>query len=299
VYAKKVSEILGTQWAQIELINYHQYIEDWFKIYGVSTHLHGMYHIEFYNKITQITKFTKDATFLSGIVADGWAGNVNVGKIQNYKDLTKLGYSHGLNAEKEKLLIYHDSYLKKMFFHENKKNLVQKTIRIIFLIRFKIILLSYLTVIPEYFGFPVWTPFLNFKIALGILNLPKNRREKRKWQMDLFRENDLNIEEMKLTKDCSNTLNLQAYENHNFYPLDIEVLSVYFNESYLESINFFITKNYKNNLISQFIQELTQNKYLGYFMKCVGIKNMNNLPGLSAYYVLNVIEKGLKHKNYS
>lgn len=50
VHAKKISEIYNTQWEQIELKNFHEYIDKWIKVYGISTHTHGMYHIEFYTK---------------------------------------------------------------------------------------------------------------------------------------------------------------------------------------------------------------------------------------------------------
>ena len=50
VHAKKISEIYNTKWDQIELKDYYNYIDKWFSIYGISTHLHGMYHIEFYKK---------------------------------------------------------------------------------------------------------------------------------------------------------------------------------------------------------------------------------------------------------
>ena len=36
VYAKKISEVLGTRWSQVKLSNYHQAIDDWFDMYGFS-----------------------------------------------------------------------------------------------------------------------------------------------------------------------------------------------------------------------------------------------------------------------
>ena len=51
VHAKKISDIYNTKWEQIELTEFHKYIEEWAKVYGFSSHLHGMYHIEFYSNI--------------------------------------------------------------------------------------------------------------------------------------------------------------------------------------------------------------------------------------------------------
>ena len=41
VYARRLSEILGTWWEQIPLGGFHKYFDDWEKLFGVSTHAHG------------------------------------------------------------------------------------------------------------------------------------------------------------------------------------------------------------------------------------------------------------------
>ncbi|GAH00653.1 unnamed protein product, partial [marine sediment metagenome] len=211
VYGKKLSEILGTQWEQIELGKFNRYIEDWFRLFGISTHLHGMYHIEFYKKILERHSFGENVSFLSAIFGDVWSGNVTVGNITNHKELAKLSYSHGANADRTQLLIPFDDKLRKQFFGKNKLYLKSEKRRIAFLIRVKLILISYLTIVPEYFGFPVWTPFLNFDIAVSMLNIPKERRQGRAWQRDIFREYGLDLESMDLPKNTSNTLDYQAY----------------------------------------------------------------------------------------
>src|SRR5262249_49239140 len=48
VYAKKIAEILGTGFKQIQLGNFHNYLEEWDALFGISTHAHGMYQMEFY-----------------------------------------------------------------------------------------------------------------------------------------------------------------------------------------------------------------------------------------------------------
>ncbi len=95
VHAKRISEIYNTKWEQIELNEYHKYIDKWFDIYGFSTHLHGMYHIEFYNKILKKYRFN-NPTFLSGIFGDIWAGSIQYKDINNYTDIINLGYTHGM-----------------------------------------------------------------------------------------------------------------------------------------------------------------------------------------------------------
>ena len=95
---KKISEIYNTQWEQIELRNFYEYLDQWIELYGISTHTHGMYHIEFYTKIFEKYKF-KQPTFLSGIFGDIWAGSINYEDINSFQDIIKLGYTHGLSLD--------------------------------------------------------------------------------------------------------------------------------------------------------------------------------------------------------
>ena len=301
VHAKKVSEILGTRWSQIELGNFDQYIDDWFKIFGISTHLHGMYHIEFYKKMRQMDEFTKNATFVSGIVGDAWAGDIIVGKIHNFNDLTKMAYSHGINADKEQLIIHHNSDLRKNFFYENKGYLADEKIRIIHLIRFKIILISYIATVPEYFGFPVWTPYLNFNIVVDMLNLPKERRHNRAWQTDIFRKYNLDIESMDLPSDRSNSLDYQSYINSDYKSLDTQVMNDLFKTSYLQKINLFVSKQEHPSIIENICNKVTRPlmgiRYIGYGLRCLGIIDQrSNMSKLYAYYVIKAIESGLKYE---
>lgn len=314
VHAKKISEILGTQWEQIKLGEFDQYICDWFNLFGVSTHLHGMYHIEFYKKILEKHKFKEKATFLSGIVGDAWAGKVNVGAIDNFNEVTKLAYSHGANADIRQLLVQYNYALRNNFFYEHEKYLGNEKVRIVFLIRFKIILISYLVIVPEYFGFPVWTPYLNFNIVVEMLNLPEERRLDRAWQKDIFKKYSLDLESMNLTKDYSNSLNYQAYINDEFEPLDIQLMSKYFSEEYLEKINYVMSKKsipLLDNLLTWVNKELMCNRYIGYGLRSLGIKDKRgqNILIVYPYYIIKTIELSLKseynyaiphnHKNHS
>lgn len=299
VHAKKLSEILGTQWEQIELGEFDKYAKDWFKLFGISIHLHGMYHIEFYKKILESQSFGQNVTFLSGINGGGWSGQVTVDNITNYSEITKLAYSHGANADKTQLLIPFDDRLRKQFHEKNKSYLENEKIRIIFLIRLKLILISYLTIIPEYFGFPVWTPFHNFDIAVSMLNLPEERRQGRAWQRDIFREYHLDVESMDLQKDSTNTLDYQAYMRHSFEPLDIQMLGEYFNKSYLEKINKILLKKPSK---SQEIFGLVNNRilgirYVGPGLRLVGFKysRYKDILITAPYYVIKAIEMGLKN----
>ena len=208
IYAKKISEIFKTKWEQIELKEYHKYIDKWFSIYGFSTHLHGMYHIEFYNRILERYSFV-NPTLLSGIIGDAWAELGKFGKIDKKDDLINLGYTHGMNLDLNFLMFYYDDSTKREYFNKNKTYLKNDKLKSVYAMRTKLILISYLAQIPEYFGIPVWTPFLNFDIVKATLNLPDEQRKSRAWERDFFRSVGLNLEDMNLK--CVKSNNCRHY----------------------------------------------------------------------------------------
>jgi hypothetical protein len=288
VHAKKISEILGTKWQQIELKEYHKYIDDWFKLYGFSTHLHGMYHIEFYKNILKNNEF-KNPSFLSGIFGDIWAGSISYNKINNYNELINLGYTHGLNLDL-KYLKTKENDIKKRFWMQNSKCLNNDKIKTIFTIRLKLMLISYLTQIPEYFGFPVWTPFLNYDIAIAMLNLPQDRRKNRIWQRDFFKNVGLNLEDMNLIAKKSNKLDYEIAKNAIFEQIDINAIGNYINESRLIKINHNLTDLGKFERVKNEVLFIPK---LGGLCRKVGLKN-EYLKALYEYYVIKAIEKSIK-----
>ena len=110
--AKQVADINRIKWKQIELGDFHKFCDEWFENYGPSVHLHGMYQMEFYNKIKLETY---NGSVLSGIVGDAWAGGVNLPEINNGFELSKLGYTHGLNIDNKYCKLKDTGYLKEKF----------------------------------------------------------------------------------------------------------------------------------------------------------------------------------------
>jgi hypothetical protein len=298
VHAKKISEIYNTSWNQIELESFHQYIEEWFDLFGMSTHLHGMYHIEFYTKIMNNYSLN-NATFLSGIVGDAWAGSINYKKIKNIDDITTLGYSHGINLNKTNLNYISTNELMNDFFHKNKLSLQDDRIKAIFTIRMKLILISYLTQLPEYFGLPVWTPFLNFNIVKTTLNLPHKKRINRVWEKDFFKEVGLDLEEMALISIKSNNLDYEIMKNATLEPINIDLMKQYINEEKLLLINSTLLKltySSKLSFIEVFKNNLLSIPKLGGVLRLLGFKN-RMLRTLYEYYIIKAIEKGLKYES--
>ncbi|MBD3807804.1 MAG: hypothetical protein IE880_03705, partial [Epsilonproteobacteria bacterium] len=290
IHAKKISEIYDTKWEQIELNEFHKYLDKWFDIYGISTHTHGMYHIEFYTKILKKYKFSNPA-FLSGIIGDAWAEYSKFKSINNKSDLVNLGYTHGMHLEPKYLNIQTNDKIKEKVFFENKEYLQNDKIKAVFAMRTKLMLISYLTQIPEYFGMPVWTPFLNFNIVKATLNISDERRKNRAWQRDFFRKVGLNLEDMNLQSFKSNRLDYETAKHANFEPLDSELLSKHINKERILEINKLLSNL---GFLESLKNELLNIPKVGGVMRRLGFKN-EFLKALHEYYVLKAIEKGLKY----
>jgi hypothetical protein len=218
VYARKVSEILGTRWEQISLGDYNRYLDDWHNVYGPATHAHGMYHIEFYNKIR--SKVGGENGFLSGIIGDAWSGKVQIPEINTVKDVLHLGYSHGISIPEVHLQNRTRNEAMERYFEEKRDRLKDPDYRIIESMRMKIILLNYLMRIPESFGFKPWSPFLQKDIVLAMLNLPEDRKKDRQWQSDFLKSKGLLVESLGLNASKKNTLDLQSLRKDPLQPLD-------------------------------------------------------------------------------
>jgi hypothetical protein len=290
VYAKKISEILKTDWKQIQLNDFHQYIKDWFAIYGVSTHLHGMYHIEFYIKLLEKTRLDSP-TFLSGIIGDAWSESGKFEQINNVGDITKLGYSHGMSLDKCNSNIETSNNLYSAYFNKFSRCLEDDRVKTVQAMRMKINLLSYLTQIPEYFGLPVWTPFLNFEIVKATLNIPESRRKDRIWQRDFFRKVGLNLEEMNLKSSKINRLNYEVARKSPLEPLNVGLMTPYVKKSRLIEINKMLSNQ---GLFDSAKNQLLFVPKVGGLLHHLGFKN-NFLIALYEYYVIKSVEKGLSY----
>ena len=269
IKAKYLCEKFGISWTQIKLGKYNNEIKNWVKLYGLSTHAHGMYHIEFYKKIKKMFPNTKFSV-LSGIVGDAWAGSLPKYNIRNYEDLNSLGCIRGLNANSNFLIDNNnDMFNKKNFFKNNIYKFEDYRYQIVFLVRIKMILLSYLLNIPRKIGFDSWSPFLEIDIASSMLNVDPKRRKGRKWQKEFFKKNNLYIEEKLNKGDRRNLLDINSLKGANFVPLDYSLLESKININYLK----FINKNISFNKMGFYYNEILNIPKIGGLLKKVGFKS--------------------------
>ena len=235
VYAKKLCEILGIPWKQIELGDYNLLIDEWYKVYGISTHAHGMYHMEFYDAIRKRENST--GRVVSGIYGDLWSGNWKFPDIKEGMDLINLAITHSINVNSHYCKLKNNYELRNSFYEENKYRLKAENWKIIMAARMKIMLLSYTLRIPEYYGFETWSPFLDFKGVSKIINLDWKEKEGRKWQVEYFRRKNVLIGNLKLPCDYANSLDMIACLRHPPKLLDVKLMGTILDETYVEKIN--------------------------------------------------------------
>ena len=201
--AKQLSQRLNTCWRYFPLGNYNRYLHDWYDLYGVSTHAHGMYHMEFHEQA--VAEWGRPLRMLSGLIGDIWAG-LSLPKIHP-ANLSSLFYTHGLSLRPQ-LLNLNEPDLLENYYNRKKEYLAHDRLRIVEAMRHKLLLLSYLTRVPESMGIPAYAPFIEPDLALAMLFLPANLRIQRTWQKKFFKHNQLDFSGAQLNYE--NVLNLEA-----------------------------------------------------------------------------------------
>jgi hypothetical protein len=293
VYASKIAELLKIKWEQIDLGEFHNYFDDWDKLFGPSTHAHGMYQIEFYNRV--LKKLNKGSGLLSGIIGDAWAGSVKIPALKHASDVHTLGYAHNIKADSDHYLLKSDPQLVNAYYDSNKHKLQDPRFRVVESMRFKIVLLCYLFRVPASLGFKPWSPFLDRTIALSMLNLPDDQRMQRAWQVNYFRKRGLYIEVMNLPASKKNNLNRQGMSKVPVRPLDVKLLSEIMRPQYVEWVN----KNVQAvGWFRDFADSLQYYPKIGGLLRRMGQKDVK-LTAYLAYLTLRPLEVLIKKRNNS
>lgn len=297
IYAKKLSEKLKTEFKVIELNEYYneEYLKAFFNLFGISTHLHWMYHIELYKKIFNDIK-KEDSVVLSGIVWDVWAWKVIIWNIKSENDIKKLYYSHWLCIEGNILSKNIEANKNsKKFYNKYSDQLITEEMRIIYLIRTKLILLSYLMIIPEYLWVTSETPFLNKEICLDILSLPNEERKWRNWQKEYFKSEWIYFEEMNIKTDISNSLDQITLSKHKG-EMKLKNIPNFINEQYINNINRCLENRDIENIQFRIISSIFWEKlttflkfWLNKFFWIRWLFN-KNLDALYHYLILKIFE---------
>lgn len=251
VKARYITKKLGIWWKEIKLGNFLLYYEKWYKIFGMSSHLHGMYHLEFYKKIKKFLRNDFNYTVLNGIVGDAWSGNIKFVRVRKYSEIWKIGITHGLRINPMVLKKLPDLEKYRTFYTVNRKFISNPLTQVVLMIRIKLILLSYLMSVPEYLKLPSWSPFLSFDVVSKMLSIDTKLRKNRTWQEDFFRDKDIFPEEKGLDYTNTNTLDYGAVCRFKIPNINLFSLFKYFKLDYLARVYFgyliltyFKVKNY-------------------------------------------------------
>jgi len=230
--ARQITEKCQVEWEAINLAGFHSNAQRWISSFGISTHLHGMYQIAFFDAIR---RRVDNGCVLSGLVGDAWAGNITTQPPRQPRDLMKLGLMHGLNVDSDQFNKNFTESNLEQEFELVRKDLHDEFGRVLYLVRTKMILLSYLLSIPRGIGFDVSAPFINEHIALSFLTIDPSRRENRIWQLEHLEEISLTVRSDVSVK--SNYLDLGELERSPLPPLNLKIMSTYVKKEYLEWIN--------------------------------------------------------------
>ncbi len=291
VRARKLSEVMGTDWTWIPLGDFHEYLPDWDRLFGPSTHAHGMYHMEFYGKMRSLAP--ANSFVLSGVNGSAWAGELRPQSPRGPRDLIALGYTHGLCADSSQCVLRHSGDLWLQYWEEHREKLADPLYCLLSLVRMKAILLCYLKRVPISLGFQVWTPFHDIDVAFAMLTLPPERRLHRAWQRDLFRRHGLDLEALGLRAARADTINHHAMRRVPLAPLDARLLREAVKPSYVEWIN--------RKVIGQMPLEEAKRWMLGLpkiggAMRRLGITD-DKLKAYRAYLTLRPIENAIRMRS--
>lgn len=236
VRAQKVAEAYGIKWKHVLLSDFLKYIPEWYDQYGASVHAHGMYQIDFYNKIAQEIK-PQSACVLSGIIGDVWAGNARFTKVSSADELETLSYSHGMAITKDICLLPDDRDITYSFWNEHKEELEDENWRIVYAMRMKIMLLRYLLQTPLNEDFSVWTPFLDIDNAMSMLTIPWEEKQDRLWQKRFFENQHIEYGWLKKECDYNMVLDESGLRLTRLEPLNEKLLGKIVDKKFVEHIN--------------------------------------------------------------
>lgn len=236
--AAELSRILHTDWRHVPLHRYLRHLDTWYDLYGASCHAHGMYQIEFYERLKR--ELGANVPLLSGIIGDAWGGHVLLPEIGGPARLGLLGWTHGMAADPACSRLRGGQANRVAFWERYRELIAIPEGRVVVAMRMKMLLLSYLYRVPRHFGFQPWSPFLQQDIALAMLCLPVERRQDRQWQRDFFRQNDVDLESRQVRGSWEIDRGHGAVDECPLVPLDADLLGNCVSPAYTRWVNTYV-----------------------------------------------------------
>jgi hypothetical protein len=239
VKAKEVARRLDLRWELVPIDGFHRHLDAWDALFGVATHAHGMYQMEFYDRVAR--RVAPGTLMLSGVLGDAFAGDDpevrRIGKLTRPEDLLTVLHWMPMSADPAQSALRSDGLGARRLFEEEPRLRTELLPRVVAEVRNWMPMMSYLYRVPESFGLRAAAPLLARDVALRMLTLPPESRLDRRWQHELFREHGLDLETPPLPCDERNTLNFRELRRTPLPPLDPHLLSEVVKPGYVRWIN--------------------------------------------------------------
>lgn len=287
VTARALSKKFNFKWRHIELEGYSSYTSQWISKWGSSTHAHGMYQMQFYEKISKLVP--PGSIVLSGIIGDLLAGSLPHRKITCPDDLWGLTLTRDMNAHQiinnleRSEQLNHVGEILAYEFEKYEHLLGEKRVTDLLTIQNKNMLLRYLVEVPTWYGFKTESPFLNEEIGMKMLCIEENERKNRKWQKEYLEKNEIGDHDLGLNGLFSNILNFSEINKGFVNPSELGDVSQLINmKTKNEMINTIEKLRNTRFRIYQQIAEVPILRHIGRIL--IRLSRRNYKIGLGMYY---------------
>jgi hypothetical protein len=239
VKARELARRLGIRWELIPLGDFHRYFADWDALYGVSTHAHGMYGIEFYRGVA--ARVPPGTPVISGACAERFAGADRdvrtVTRLRDAADVRRLFRHAAMNADSRYSVFKSESLGAEQLLMDTQRIRSEILPRVFTIVRLRNVLISYLLSVPASLGLLPRAPYLDIELAMSMLTLPAEQRRDRRWQREFFARQGVDLESWSADADGRTTLNFLAMRRVPLMPLDVGLLREVVEPRYVRWIN--------------------------------------------------------------
>lgn len=239
VKARELARRLGFRWELIPIGDFHRYFAEWDALYGVSTHAHGMYHIEFYRKVLE--RVAPGSRLISGACGEWFEGDDPevrvIATLERPEDVLEVFRYGRMCADSSASRFVSRRLGAQRLLEEEPRIRAEMLPRVFTVVRMRMILLSYLLTVPRSLGLEARAPLLDIDLAMRMLMLPGSLRHDRRWLHEVFAEAGLDLESRPLPADDRNTLNYRGLRREPVRPLDVRLLRELVDPEYVRWVN--------------------------------------------------------------
>ncbi len=195
--ALELARRLGFRWELVPLGDFHRYFAEWNELFGVSTHAHGMYQIEFYRRVAE--RVAPGSLVLSGACGEWFAGDDDevraLPTVTTPEDVLEVFRYGGMCGRSTAQPASAASAWERSSCSSPSPGCVDEILpRVVAVVRIRMALLSYLVTVPASLGLRPRAPFLDIDLAMGMLTLPAAARHGRRWQHEFFARYGVDLE---------------------------------------------------------------------------------------------------------